>query len=308
MPRILDATVHVRFRVTELDAVIDLAIPSLVWLLMLVVGLDLTPTDFRRVLRHPLTVGAATVGQLLVLPACAALLVWILEPAPWIVAGLVLLAASPGGAISNMYTYLGHGNVALSVTLTGVSTLLGALTMPVLTTFGLMLFFDPSTQTTAPPLGRMIGQLVLMILLPLALGMTLRARRPAAVARAGQALRLVSLAALAALVGLILLDQRDGLTVAAAAALPVALPFCLMTMLAGFTLGGLLQLESDDRFALLIEFGTRNLGLVAIMGGLILGNLQSVLFATLVFLVELPLVLALIVLRTHQPKHPRHGS
>lgn len=75
----------------------DLAIPALVWLLMLVVGLELTPGDFRRVLVYPRAVGIATLGQLLLLPACAALLIWAARPEPWIVAGMILLAASRAG-------------------------------------------------------------------------------------------------------------------------------------------------------------------------------------------------------------------
>ena len=92
---------------TELDPIADLAIPTIVWLLMLMVGLELTAGDFRRVLRYPRAVTVATLGQLLLLPACSALLIWLQRPEPWVVAGMVLLAASPGGAISNLYSYLG---------------------------------------------------------------------------------------------------------------------------------------------------------------------------------------------------------
>lgn len=281
---------------TDLDPVTDLGVPALVWLLMLVVGLELTPGDFRRVLRSPWLVTALTLGQLLLLPACAALLIWVQEPQPWVVAGLVLLAASPGGAISNLYTYLGRGNVALSVTLTALSTLLALLTMPALTAAGLALFLQESHRISAP-VGRMVAQLALMMLLPLSLGMGLRAWRPTQVGAARRPLRGFSLAALGCLVVLILFDQRQGLVAAIADALPVALPFCLLTMAAGLLLGALARLESRDRFTLLIELSTRNLGLVAIMGVLVLGQIKLVLFATLFFLVELALVLVLIAVR-----------
>jgi BASS family bile acid:Na+ symporter len=283
--------------VTTVDPITDLAIPALIWLLMLAVGLDLAPGDFRRVLRYPRAVTVATLGQLLLLPACAALLIWVQRPEPWVVAGLVLLAASPGGAISNLYSYLGRGNVALSVTLTAISTLLALGTMPALTTVGLAFFLEESHRIAAP-VGRMVGQLVVMMLLPLSVGMALRAWRPALVADARLPLRWLSLMALGCLVALILIDQREGLATALATALPVALPFCVLTMAAGFLLGIIARLEARDRFTLLIEFSTRNLGLVAIMGVLILGQAKLVLFATLFFLVELPLVLLLIALRS----------
>lgn len=281
---------------TDLDPITDLAIPALVWLLMLVVGLELTLGDLRRVLRYPRAVTVATLGQLLLLPACAALLIWVQEPKPWVVAGLVLLAASPGGAISNLYAYLGRGNVALSVTLTALSTLLALGTMPALTAAGLALFLEASHPVPAP-VGRMVGQLALMMLLPLGLGMGLRAWRPDWVATARTPLRSLSLAALGCLVALVLVDQRQGLGAAVADALPVALPFCVLTMAAGLLLGALARLDPRDRFTLLIELSTRNLGLVAVMGALVLGQVKLVLFATIFFLVELALVLILIALR-----------
>jgi bile acid:Na+ symporter, BASS family len=279
------------------DPIIDLAIPALVWLLMLVVGLELTPNDFRRVLVFPRAITVATLGQLILIPACAALLIWAGRPEPWVVAGMILLAASPGGAISNLYTYLGKGNVALSVTMTALSTLLALGTMPTLIAAGFTLFLQDAHRVVVPA-GRMIGQLGLMMLLPLALGMALRAWRPAPVAAARRPLRLLSLIGLACLVSLILIDQRDGLLTAVGAALPTALPFCILTMAAGFILGWAARLPSRDRYTLLIEFSTRNLGLVAIMGALILGQVKLVLFATLVFLVELPIVLILIAMRS----------
>lgn len=282
---------------TGADPILDLAIPALVWLLMLVVGLELTPGDFRRVLVYPRAVAIATLGQLLLLPACAALLIWAARPEPWIVSGMILLAASPGGAISNLYSYLGRGNVALSVTLTALSTLLALVTMPALTAAGLVLFLQESHRLVIPA-GRMIVQLSLMMLLPLTLGMALRAWRPAGVAAVRQPLRLLSLVGLACLVSLILIDRHEGLPAAVRAALPTALPFCIITMAAGFIVGSLARLPSEDRFTLLIEFSTRNLGLVAIMGALIMGQVKLVLFATLVFLIELPLVLVLIAMRS----------
>lgn len=214
------------------------------------------------------------------------------------VAGMVLLAASPGGAISNLYTYLGHGNLALSVTLTAISTALALATMPVFAAAGLALFLQASDQITVP-VGRMVGQLLVMLLLPLGLGMALRLSRPMLVAAARKPLRLSSLIALACLVILILIDQRGDLWAAAGTAVPVALSFCVLTMAAGFTIGALTRLSAVDRFTLLIEFSTRNLGMVAIMGALVLGQVKLVLFATLFFLVELPIVLLLIAARSH---------
>lgn len=100
---------------SELRLLSDVAVPLVVWLLMLVVGLELGPADFRRVLIYPKVVAVATLAQLLLLPMICAVLIRVLDPAPHIVAGMILLAACPGGAISNVYTYRARRTVALSV-------------------------------------------------------------------------------------------------------------------------------------------------------------------------------------------------
>ncbi len=125
--------------------------------------------------------------------------------------------------------------------------------------------------------------------------MGLRARMPARISASRASLRALSLIGIAALVAMILFDQRDGL--AAATRLPVALPFCVLAMTAGLLIGVLARLPDRDRFTLLIELSIRNLALVAIIGTAVLGQVKLVLFATLFFLVELPLVLMLIALR-----------
>jgi bile acid:Na+ symporter, BASS family len=279
-----------------MDFIADAVIPALVWLMMLVVGLELTPADFRRVFRYPRAVALATLGQLLLLPAVAGVLVWVLAPEPWVTAGLILLAASPGGAISNLYTHLARGHLALSVTLTALSTLFALVTMPALIAAGFALFLDES-RAVPVPVGRMMGQLGLMLLLPLGLGMTLRAWRPADVTAARMPLRWLSLVALGGLVALILVDQRDGLSTVLGPAFAVAVPYCVLTMAMGWAVGALGALEPRDRLTLMIEFGTRNLALVVIVGVMLLGQVRLVLFATLFFLTELPVILLITAIR-----------
>jgi predicted Na+-dependent transporter len=71
-----------------------------------VIGLELTQEDFRRIRFYPKPVFIGTAGQLIMLPAIASGLAWVFHPPPFIVAGMVLVSACPGGAISNYYVYL----------------------------------------------------------------------------------------------------------------------------------------------------------------------------------------------------------
>ena len=195
---------------TNLDPISNLAVPALVLLLMLTVGLELTLGDIRRVVVYPKAVLVATLGQLLLLPAIAAALIWALRPGPTVVAGMILLAASPGGALSNVYTYLARANLALSVTLTALSVLLALVTMPLLTAAGISLFLD--RQDAIPvPFARMFGQLVLMLLLPLGLGMGLRHGWPGLMHHGRRWLPRLGFLGLAILVGAILYADRADL-------------------------------------------------------------------------------------------------
>lgn len=277
---------------TPLDPLANLAVPALVWLLMLTVGLELTPGDLRRVVVYPKAVLVATLGQLLLLPAIAAALIWALRPEPTVAAGMILLAASPGGALSNVYTYLARANLALSVTLTALSTLLALISMPLLTAAGMALFLD--RQDAIPvPFARMVGQLVLLMVLPLGLGMALRHGWPGLVRRAGRWLRRLSLLGLAILVGAILYAQRADLASGPGPMVTAALIFSVTAMLTGWVLGWMVGLNRRDRFTLLLEFGVRNLALVALIGITVFGRVELVLFATLFLVVEMPIVLLL---------------
>src|SRR5947209_961245 len=98
-----------------LKPVLDVAVPALVFVAMMVVGLGLTGADFRRVARQPRLVAAATVGQLLVLPLIALVLVRFTGLSPSVEKGMLLVAACPAGSMVNLYAYWARANVALSV-------------------------------------------------------------------------------------------------------------------------------------------------------------------------------------------------
>jgi BASS family bile acid:Na+ symporter len=268
----------------------DVAVPAVVWLLMLVVGLELRGADFRRVIAYPKAVAVGTLGQLVLLPLIAGLMIWGLEPRSDIAAGMVLLAAAPGGAISNFYAYLARANVALSVTLTAVSSLIALATMPVLTSAGFALFLD-RREVIEVPAGRMAAQLAIMLAMPIAVGMALRHWRGAAVKRHAQGLRRLSLVALALLIGVILYDQRSDLLGEIGPTLLAAALFTLIAVAAGWGVGRLAALNRDDRVTLVLEFAARNLAIVAVVGIMVLGRVEFVLFGALFFLVQVPILL-----------------
>lgn len=206
----------------------------------------------------------------------------------------MLLAACPGGAISNFYTYLARANVALSVTLTAVSSLLALVTMPLLMSAGFALFLDRH-EVIEVPVGRMALKLAIMLVVPIAAGMALRQWKEPLVERHAQWLRWLSLAALGLLIALILFAQRENLMRDAGPVILAAALFALLDMAAGWGVGVLAGLNVEDRFTFLLEFTARNLAIAAVIGIMVLGRVEFLLFATLFFLAQVPIVLLVVV-------------
>ncbi len=283
---------------------LDVAIAAVVWGLMLVVGLELTGDDFRRVVTQPRAVVAGTLGSLLLLPLLAAILLESGEWPPPVIAGLILLAAGPSGALANVYAYLAGANAALAVTLTACSCLIAVVTLPVLTQWGFARWLG-SDSTVAVPVLLMIGQLLLLLLLPVAVGMAVRHRWPAWSARRCRAAQRLALLGLLALLGFVVYDQADLLSVAWRVQVGAALLFTLLAMAAGWVVGGLVGLESRDRFTLLCEFAVRNLAIATLVAVTLLGRTDFVAFAAVLILVQTPLLLLAVALyRRWTAPHP----
>lgn len=137
---------------------------------MLAMGAKLSWAQFSGVLRQPRSLLVALAGHLFLIPLVAFAInqAWGLEPGPAV--GLILVAAMPGGTLAKIFTYLGHGNVALSIALSVVSTMLTLVTVPVL--LGLLATDIPNPMDPAVALW-VIREMTLFLLLPLAAGMLL---------------------------------------------------------------------------------------------------------------------------------------
>ena len=281
--------------------------PIVLFSLMILVGLQLTLEDFRRVFAAPRAVVGGTLAQLLLLPLMTWGVLSLFALAPNFGAGAVLLAASPGAGLSNVMTAVARAHVALSVTLTGVSSVLAALTLPAVAALGMRLFLGNDARVEVP-VGHLVRQLLLFLLVPIALGMWLRARRPQAVARAVSWANRVALLAIVALTALG--AASGGMSLPAggeiAAAGVAAMVWTLAAMAIGWSVGALLGLDADDRFTLLIEFAARNVALAFIVAVASLGRLDLAFFAGVYAVTGFPLVIGLSVLRGRWAAQPAH--
>lgn len=137
-------------------------------ILMFDLGLSLRIEDFGKVFRQPWPLAVALFGQIILLPAIALGLAWAFSLAPVFFIGLILIACCPGGSSSNVFSKLAGGDVALSVTLTAISSVITLFTIPVIMDWATDLVGESVGITL--PVGNLIKQNLLLMLLPVVLG------------------------------------------------------------------------------------------------------------------------------------------
>jgi len=284
-----------------LQQVLDVAIPAITFLLMIAVGIDLTVEDFRKVQAAPRALLIGTLGQY-ILPVVALVMLSVLKLRPEIVGGVILLASAPGGGISNYYTYLARWNVALSVTLTAISCFLAPLSMPLLLkAFEFVLGKRIDFQV---PLRALVGQLLLILLVPVAVGIVLRYSFPEQVSRHEKKLRRFSLLALAFLIGFIIYQTRQLLLTAWTSISGAAACFVFLSMATGYVVGFFFRLNRTDCQTLIIEFGVRNVAIATTAAVVILKRTEFAAFAAIYFLTEAALILIGILLLNRKKASP----
>ena len=277
-----------------MEAITDIAIPVVTVLMMLAVGHTLTFADLRRSATDLRALVTATLGQLILLPLIVTIIVLVTQPSPTVIAGLVLVAACPGGTISNFYACLARANAALSISLTVISCLLSFITIPTLVTAGFFFWLDDQPDVEVSFTGLMI-QLLIFVALPTCLGMLLRRWRPASTTGRDLLLRRLSLCALVVLVTWIVLGQVDALLVSAWELVLVSLLFTGLAMAAGYGLAWATGRSVADRLTYVIEFPCRNLVLALMVAVTTLGRPDFLAFAAVLLLVQAVIILGMIL-------------
>lgn len=244
-------------------------LPLALAIVMLGMGLSLVPEDFKRITRYPKAVAVGTVCQVVVLPLLGALITLVVPMQPAIAVGLIVLAVCPGGPSSNLITYLAKGDVALSVTLTALSSIITVLTIPVFTNLALQYFLGQSAAISLP-IGQTMLQIFLITLLPTAIGMTIRQRFPNTARRLEKQMSRFAAGLLALIIGLLLIREGSKLPGFIVQVGIGALLLNVLATLAGFLAGKLFRLPLAQQICIAIEVGIQNGTLaIAITAGLL---------------------------------------
>lgn len=232
-------------------------------LMMFGVSLSLRLEDFKRIVLSPIAPIAGLFAQFFLLPLATCLFTWALNIDPELALGMILVASCPGGSFSNIMTWLARGNVAVSVSMTAVSSLAAAILTPV--NFAFYGWLNPHTREyltkiTIEPSSILI--LVLLVLaLPLVLGMVTGRRLPDLVVRIQKPLRIFSLLVLMAFVAIAFSSNFALFLERFHSFFWLVVGHNLLALSLGYGMGLMLKLPVADRRAVTLEVGIQNSGL-----------------------------------------------
>ena len=233
------------------------------YLLMVVMfgmGLTLKPSDFAVVFKHPKDIIIGCLSQFTIMPLLAFGLGKMFGLETGLLAGVILVGTCPGGTSSNVITYLSKGDVALSVGMTGVNTLLAPVLTPAIT------YLLLKTSVHVDVLS-MFMSIVKVVIVPIVLGFVINHFFGKYTSKASEALPLVSVAAIALIVASVVSHNAQKILETGAVVFAVVVLHNVLGYLAGFLLGILLKLPLSKRKALSVEVGMQNSGLATSLAG-----------------------------------------
>ena len=246
-------------------------IPISIFLIMMGMGLSLVTNDFKRVVKYPKAVAIGLTNQLLFLPLVGFALATFMSLEPEYAVGVMLLVLCPGGTTSNLFTYLAKGDVALSVTMTAIASVITVFTIPIVLSFSLVYFMGAGSEFQLPVAKTMIS-LIALTILPVSIGMLIK-RYAASFADKAQVMvsrfGVIFLSFLVIFLGYV---QRDILVEALVATGPVSLILNVSTMALGYYTSKWFGLNPEQRRSITMEVGLQNSTLSMFMALTLLAN------------------------------------
>lgn len=244
--------------------------PIAIGIIMLGLGLSLTLDDFRRVVKFPRAVIVGLFCQMVLLPVVCFFIAKGFGLPPELAVGLMLLAASPGGATANLYSHLAKGDVALNVTLTAVNSVLSLFTMPFLVNFALLQFMGEGKAIPVQP--DKVVQVFAIVLVPVVIGMVIHNRSKAIADRMQRPVKIMSAIFLLLVIVAAIVKQRATVVDAFQKVGPAALVFNLASMAVGYFVPLAAGVKKKQAIAIGMEIGIHNGTLAMTIAALVLNN------------------------------------
>lgn len=285
----------------ESNLITQLFLPLALFIIMLGMGLTLKPSDFRNVILFPKAVGVGLFLKLVFIPALTFGLLFVFPLQPELAVGFVLLAACPGGATTNLITHLSKGDVALSITLTAIASVITVFTIPIFVDFG-MLHFMGEGQRIELPFFKTIGQILVITIVPVIVGMFIHSKYPKLSHRAERPVKILSALFLVLIIAAVLIKERANLGEFFAKAGPLSLALNLLGMFFGYIITKAITKNKAQAITVGIEVGIVNgtLG-IAIAAGILQNSVMTIPSA-IYSIIMFPAVMLMVYLGNKKPK------
>ncbi|MCA6380787.1 MAG: bile acid:sodium symporter family protein [Cytophagales bacterium] len=231
-------------------------LPIALGIIMLGLGLALSIDDFKRVIKYPKAVAIALICQMVLLPAICFFVAKIFGLEPALAVGLMLLAASPGGATANLYSHLSDGDVALNITLTAVNSVLTLFTLPLVVNFSLSYFM--TSDQYVPMQFSKVAEVFAIVLVPVTLGMLVKSKLPAFATKMDKPVKILSAVFLILIIIAAVYRERVILTAHFGTIGFPVLVFNLLSMGLGYYLPQVWRVEKKQAIAIGMEIGIHN--------------------------------------------------
>lgn len=240
-------------------------LPIALAVIMVSLGMHLTTADFRRIVTQPrgITIGIVNLAIVSPLLAFGIAELYSLEAA--LAVGLVLLGASPGGTMANLLTHLARGDTALSISITGISSIASVITVPLFLSLAIDHFGAAGLDEDINMLGVALRALLITVV-PLAIGMWLRANRADWVERRRDAFQKIAFGVFLAIVVGVIVAENERVTENLEEVAAAAITLNLSAMAISYTVSRLARLDNRQSTAIAIELGVHNTALAIAVG------------------------------------------
>lgn len=255
----------------QADLLTKVILPASLFLIMFGIGLSLRVADFKGVVKYPKALMIGLTGQMILLPLVAFVIAIGFQLPPEIAVGLIIIALAPGGATSNMFTYLTRGDVSLSISLTAIVSLITPFTIPLVTALSMTYFMGSNTEFQLP-IVKTIIQLLVITLIPVTLGMFTLSRWPTAAAKVETVVKWFSIFFLFLIIALIVLKNADNMASFFAQAGLATLVLNLVVLALGYQLAKWGKLSHPQSICIGYEVGIQNGTLALVVAGTLIGN------------------------------------
>jgi BASS family bile acid:Na+ symporter len=242
---------------------------------MLGMGLALTLDDFKRVALFPRATFVGLFCQLIVLPLVAFGMLQLLSLPPELAVGVMLLAFCPGGATSNLLSNLARADVALSITLTAISSMITVFTIPYFVNLSMEYFIGEGKYVELPVLKTML-QIVVITIIPVSIGMLIRWKFPEGARRSEKPVKIASAVFITLVILGAILKEKDNIAGYFVQVGVITLLINVVILAGGYLMGKLFRLSHPQRAAVSIESGIQNgtLAIAIATSSLLLNNSQ----------------------------------